>query len=593
MSVFARFKNLLDYDGTVFRALGLDVEISERIEKIAGVKKPTKAEASWRIPALPLHVEYLHKLPIIWTTKAADQGRYLITEAAERVKLSKATSSDMDFSGFGLNLHPYQKAGVEYMMRAKRVLLADEMGLGKTAQALGLLYKEPACYPALLICPASLKYWWKQEGERCLPGKTFAVLDSKFKPLEIAMADVCIINYDLLADGWETPEKKNIKLSAVAQALLENNFNSVICDEMHTVKNYAAQRTKACIKLAEGKPYRVGITGTPVTNRAGELLPILQVLGRLADMGGYMYFMKTYCAQKNKFQPFGGSRHGVQLNERMRASFYLRRTKDDVKLELPPLTRSIIPVDITNRPEYEYAERMLIEWVKDKAEQDEKFRESIKHLSEDVQRLAIEEHKNDKAERAKRAEAMIRIGALKDVAARGKMKAAFQWLDNFIETEEKIVVFATHQTILKPLRERYSGAACVTSDMTPFERQEAVKRFQEDPDCQMLIGAFGTSAGSSPAGTGLTMTAASNVLFLELGWTPGHHDQSEARVYRMGQTKPCMAHYITGIDTIELNIMALLDGKREICDQIIDGTESNSMPPLVDLLMEQLAKRAS
>lgn len=593
MSVFAKFKNLIDFDGVVFRALGLDETNSDRIAKLSGVKKPTKAEAAWRIPALPLHVEYLSNLPIIWTTKASEQGRYLITEAAERIQLSKATDADIDFEGFGKMPYPYQKAGVAYLLRAKRVMLADDMGLGKTLQLLGLMHKAGAdCFPALIITLSSLKYWWKEEGEACLPGRRFTVFEggANFKPLDIALSDVCVVNYDILANGWETPDKKNVKLTPLGQALLEHSFRLIAGDELQAIKNYGAQRTKACIKLAEGKPYRVGITGTPVSNNLKELVPQLQFLGRLADVGGYMYFMKTYCAQKNKFNPFGGSRNGVKLNERMRASFYLRRTKADVQLELPPLTRTIIPVEIDNRPEYKLAEDRLIEWVKERAEQDKKFLETIKDLSEDLQRLAIEEHKNDKAERAKRAEAMIRIGALKDVAARGKLKSALQWIDNFLESGEKLIVFATHAHILDALKARYPDAASITSDMPSIKRQEANNRFQKDPDCQMMIGAFGTHSGSAPAATGLTMTSASNILTLELSWTSTHHDQGESRAHRNGQTKPVTSHYLIGKDTIEKRILALLDAKREICIQVTDGAENVSTPPLVDLLMDELAK---
>lgn len=594
MSIFQQFYNLLDYDGLVFKASCLDDFNLVAVEKLGGVKRPTKAEPFWRIPALPLLVQQLSKLKLTWTPEAADRGRHLIAEAADRVALSKATSSDTDFSGFPLDLHPYQKAGVDYMVRARRVLLADEMGLGKTAQALGLLYKESAAYPALIVCPASLKYWWKQEGERCLPGKIFSVLDSKFKPLQIQMSDVCIVNYDLLAAGWETPEKKNVILTPLAQALLDHPFQAIIFDEMHAVKSAQAQRTKAVKKLADGKPYRIGITGTPVTNRPAELAPLLGILNRLQDMGGYMYFMKRYCSSKaNKFNPFAGSRNEVELNERMRSSFYLRRTKKDVKLELPPFTRNIIPVPITNRAEYAYAEAQLIAWVKDNAEkkarEDEKFQAAIKHLPPHEQEAAIQEHANDKAARAMRAEAMIKIGALKDIAARGKMKAAKQWIDDFLETGEKLVVFAVHLNILNQLKEWYPTAVCVTSDMSAVERQAAVMSLQNDPAVQMLIGAMGTSAGSSPAGTGLTMTAASNLLTLELGWTMAHHQQIEARLYRMGQESPVTGHYLTGLDTIEHDILALLDSKGVICDLIQDGEAAEATPPLVDLLMAKLA----
>jgi len=591
MSLFTQFKNQLDFDGLSFRVLLPEADLEEQLEKLPGVKSPSRLEPAWKIPALPLHVQRLSKLPLRWNEKAAQQGRFLIAEAASRLELSKATVSELDFTGFGLDLHGYQKAGVEYLLKAKRVLLADEMGLGKTAQALAFLFKEPAAYPALVITPASLKYWWKQEGERCLPGKRFAVLDSKFKPLDIQMADVVVTNYDLLAAGWETPEKKQVKLTALGEALLAHPFQAIILEEMHAVKSHAAQRTKAVRKLAEGKTYRIGITGTPVTNRPAELGPILQILGRLNDLGGWMYFMKRYCASAaNKYNPFGGSRNEIELNERMRSSFYLRRTKADVKLELPPLTRSVVPVPIDNRKEYEFAEKQVIEWVKKKAEEDQKFRDAIAHLPLDTQLLLIDEYKHDKAQRAKRAEAMIKIGALKRISATGKLTAAAAWIDDFLDSDEanKLVIFATHANIIDALKTKYKDALLITSDMSSRARQDAVNSFQ-DNGARLLVGAFGTSAGSAPAATGLTLTAASNVLFLELGWTPAHHDQAEARIYRMGQEQPCNAYYLVGQNTIEKKILGLLDSKRAICDAITNGEMVDTTPPLVDLLLEELA----
>ena len=569
--------------------MGLDDNILGVIAQLPGVKRPTKHECAWKIPALPFHVQQLSRLALTWSDTAATAGRLLLAEASQRHDLSKATSATLDFAGFGLELHPYQKAGVEYMLRAKRCLLSDEMGLGKTAQVLGLLFKEPKVYPALIITPASLKYWWKQEGERCLPDKTFTVLESKSKLLEIQLADVCIVNYDLLAAGWETVEKKQVKLSSVAEMLLHHPFQSIHLDEVHAVKSHAAQRTKAVRKLADNRPYRIAITGTPVTNRPSELAPILQILGRLNDLGGWLYFMKRYCNSKaNKFNQFAGSHNELELNGRLRSSCYIRRTKKDVKLELPSLTRAVVPIQISNRKEYEFAEKQLVGWVKKKAEEDQKYRDSIAHLPVDLQQQLIEEYKTDKAQRAKRAEAIIKIGALKRITAEGKLHHALQWIDDFVDSGEKLLLYFIHQNILTSLRAKYPAALYITSDMSSEARATTVHRFQNNGS-QLLVAAFGTSAGSAPGATGLTLTAASNVAFLELGWTSSHHDQAEARIWRIGQDQPCTAYYLIGQNTIEKRILGILDSKRTICNAITNGSTSEAMPPLVDLLLDDLA----
>ena len=166
------------------------------------------------------------------------------------------------------------------------------------------------------------------------------------------------------------------------------------------------------------------------------------------------------------------------------------------------------------------------------------------------------------------AEHLVRIETLKQLAAKGKLAAAIDWVRDFLGSGEKLVLFATHTDIVRGLAEAFD-APMIYGDTPVAERQAIVDRFQSDPECRLVVG------NTRAAGVGLTLTAASNVAFLELGWTPAEHDQAEDRCHRYGQTADSVnAWYLLAADTIDEDIAALIESKRAVVDAGTDGKES-------------------
>jgi len=168
--------------------------------------------------------------------------------------------------------------------------------------------------------------------------------------------------------------------------------------------------------------------------------------------------------------------------------------------------------------------------------------------------------------------AFVKIGALKRITAEGKLKTMRTWVEDWLEaTEEKLVIFTVHRSVLTSMKEWFPESAVVDGSISGHRRQQEVDRFQTQPDCRVLLGQL------RAAGIGLTLTASSTVLFLEIGWTPAEHDQAEDRVCRIGQTSSKInAYYAIATSTIEEKILNLLSEKRQTISRVLDGRASSS-----------------
>lgn len=548
-----------------------DPALVTAVKEIPG-RKFDGASKKWTIPANASAVEPLfkfyqrHSFDIDGT--ALNLMAALTEQRAERIEASRAADAQIEIVGLGGELRPFQKAGVKYALATKRLFIADEMGLGKTIQALATIHGANA-YPAIIVCPASLKLNWARESAKWLPGKSISVWNGKAG----TSADVIVINYDVLSKHLE--------------ALQALNAKCVVFDESHYAKNYKAKRTEAAKELAKGVEYRIALTGTPVLNRPQELISQLGIIGRLNDIGGdFWTFAKRYCAAyRDRFGwNMSGAAHLDELNEKMRATCYIRRNKADVLKELPAKQRATVPVEIDNRREYERAESELIAWLGEQAENDKAFLESIRHLSADEQKEAKYQRREEKQNSAAQAEQLVRIEALKQLAAHGKLESVADWVESFLETGEKLVLFAHHIDVVESIAARFNAPSITGS--TPLDkRQEYVDRFQNNPKCNLIV--LNIRAG----GVGLTLTAASNVAFIELDWTPAAHDQAEDRCHRIGQTDAVTAWYLLAQNTIDDEIAALIEKKRAVVDAATEGDSEAQRSGIMNDLVKRLLEK--
>jgi hypothetical protein len=467
--------------------------------------------------------------------------------------LSCAEDGRVEVDGLRTPLRPFQGAAVDYALRARRTFLSDEPGLGKTIQALATLEAAQA-YPALVVAPASLRLNWLREAERWLPHRTRAGL-SGGDP--VGAHDLAVASYEIahtLVDGAAAAPPRGLVL-----------------DESHFCKNPTARRTQAVTAIADALPGDAVVlllSGTPVLNRPDELAAQLKILGRLDEIGGARRFARVYARGQEL----------ATLNRRLRRTCFVRRRKADVLRQLPAKQRVIVPVAIANGGEYRAAHADVARWVRAQAEADAAFAREIAELDDEARAAAIRARGRDAEQRARRAQALVRVTQLALIAARGKLDGAKEWIANFVETGEKLVVFTRHREIGDALLEAFPGAACATGRLDADGRAAEVERFQTDEACRLIV------CSLDAAGVGLTMTAASNVAFVELGWTPAAHDQAEDRVHRIGQEEAVTAWYLLAADTIDERIAAVLDRKRELVRAATDGSAAGEETVLDELL---------
>lgn len=469
----------------------------------------------------------------------------------ERVAASRATTSDLEIKGLGGVLMPFQKAGVEYAINSKRLFIADEMGLGKTVQALATIHQLKS-YPAVIVCPASLKINWQREAKKWLPtDKTIQVL--RGRKGDVPTADIVIVNYDIL-EYWVP---------------MLTGFKSVVFDESHYCKNPKAKRTKAAITLADRIEEPIlCLTGTPVLNNPSELTAQLRILGRLKEFGGAAKFRDAY----------SGSRHLPELNRRLRQSMYVRRRKIDVLTELPPKRWSDVIVEpaFEHMKKYREAESDLISFLAQRAHD---FAEKSGASTQEAREAAL-----IATMKAQSAEQLVAVNTLKRLASEAKYSSAVEWIDNFLTSESKLIVFTWHKDLANRLAEHY-GAVKLTGDSTMEERSLAVDTFQSDTKCKVFVSTL--KAG----GVGITLTAASDVLFLEQGWTPADMDQAADRAHRIGQKDSVTAWTLIAEGTIDEDIKELIAYKRELVDASTDGKVLEDKQNVLTDLLIRLARR--
>jgi superfamily II DNA or RNA helicase len=443
------------------------------------------------------------------------------TDAVRRSRASSAEPIAPTAAVLGGELAPYQWAAVRYALEARRTFLADEQGLGKTVEALAAIETEDA-YPAIVVCPASIKLGWEREAERWLPHRSIAVVNGR-APIPPS-GDITILNYEIVA--------------AHRAALVRRGPRALVVDESHYCKNPHAKRTQAVRRLAEAvgpDGLRLALTGTPVLNHPEELIPQLRILGRLEDFGSGARFAREFQTQYSE----------ERLHWHLRRRCFVRRVKADVLPQLPAKRQVVVPIALTNEAEYRLAENDVIAWL----------RSQPLDLSELGARISA----------TLRAERLAQLTALQRLAARGKLAAALAWIEDFLASGEPLVLFARHVEIQHAVLRRFPGALHLLGDDSLPGREASIAAFQEPAGPSLIVCATRTAA------QGITLTRASNVCFLELEWTPAIHDQAEDRCHRIGQRDAVTAWYLLAANTIDETMATLMQRKREVVSAVTDG----------------------
>lgn len=461
-----------------------------------------------------------------------------------------------------VELFEHQKQGIAFLKRVKKAILADEMGLGKTRQAI-IAAGEESDGTILVICPASLKINWEREIHIVYPDdKVFVVQSGPEKDIDVEEYAWVVVNYDML-------EKYEEQLLTLITAC---NIETVILDEAHYIKGRDTIRAKAALKICEKAERVYMLTGTPVMNRPVELYNMLKgiehPLGKVKTV-----FVKRYCggqlktmvqdtwsgkrffvdpskaypfrAKKNQYRVFtfmddSGATRLDELREYTK-DVMLRRKKEDV-LDLPEkiISTQVYELNKDQQREYDTAWEAYLEWLERNPDADR-----------DIDNIMG-------------AQQLIELGKLKQVCSRAKVGRIVEDVENAIEQGQKVIIFSQYtQTIGRIANSIGKRAVTLTGENDSEERQKAVDTFQSDPECKVFI------ANIKAGGVGITLTAASIVIFADMEWSPEIHNQAMDRAHRIGQTGTVNVYYYIAKDTIEEKIVELLSEKKEIISKLV------------------------
>jgi SNF2 family DNA or RNA helicase len=403
-----------------------------------------------------------------------------------------------------LVLRDFQKEDVRFIQKNNyRVLVANAPGTGKTIECLACLHLDrKKLTPTIVVCPPSVSHNWRRETKKWCPWAKVYIVKGWHSPLPKKHIDVIIMPWSVLAHRYAQVIRRNPRL--------------LIVDEAHFAKNEDTLRSQALQRLARATPHLLLLTGTPLINNEREFEVLKELFGQEPPV--------------------------------------LRRLLEDVAKDIPPKTRSVIPVQMGRRftAEYKKAEEDFEEWLE---------KELQTRLS-DGEAVAA-------AHRAMAAEALVKIGYLRRLLAKAKSYAAAEWIGNAVLTGEPVVVFLEHQEPLKmlsrSLRQQRIRHVIVDGSTKQKDRSKAVDAFQSG-----LVPVF---IGTKAAKEGITLHRARHLLFLERFFTSADEEQAEDRIRRIGQKYPTTIWFLHAVGTIDDRLEQIINTKRRLVDSVIGSAD--------------------
>ena len=445
-----------------------------------------------------------------------------------------------DYQQFGLDwlhfLHTFRFAGI----------LADDMGLGKTVQTLAFLQllksKTMLNGPTLIVMPTSLIGNWKNEIEKFTPELSYLELygiDRAEKFKEIEHHDIILTTYQLAQRDEEKYKKEK--------------FFYIILDEAQKIKN---PKTKMALAIKSfSSEHKLALSGTPIENHLGELWSIFDFL-----MPGFLDNLKFFKAlYQNPIEKENDMTRRELLNKKV-APFILRRTKDEVALELPSKT------EIIKRATFGKKQATLYENIR--VTMEKKVREAIKGKGLSRSHITILDALL-KLRQVCCHPQLLKLNSAKQVTESAKLELFLELMEELQAEGRKVLVFSQFTSMLAIIEEEIKKRKYRYTKLTGAtrKREEAIDKFTKGDADIFLIS---LKAG----GVGLNLVAADTVIHYDPWWNPAVENQATDRAYRIGQDKPVFVYKLIVENSIEEQIIKLQEKKKSLQDGIYKGREN-------------------
>lgn len=466
-----------------------------------------------------------------------------VLEAIRRGEVHDAESCEADFNTpEGMKLLPFQRVAVDEILRRKRMILADDMGLGKTVEVLTAIYNLKPDH-VVIVCPTFLRTNWEKEARKWCPDYKVAVIDGGNTKVVQKPKLMLIAGYDILS-------RKN----AVSEAFRALACDFLVLDEAHMVKNMHAKRTALLLGESENRlnglasraKYFVACTGTPIVKSFEDMMPLLLSTAPKTFKNARRFFIR-----KVLFYHSGKCRYKKQvvsigmLRQLLLRSVLVRRTKEAVLKDLPDKTVTYIPYTGTKLLALANEENSV-----------------LSRLAEELG-CSLEEAVQKASAFSMGGGGLRNLATIRKEQALLKAEQAADIIENMLESVAKVIVFAYHRDCIDLLHQRLGGVK-MYGGMSKDAKDKAVEGFQHGEE-RVFIGQI------DAAGTGLTLTASSYVVFVEVDWSPMKLSQAEDRAYRIGQKSNVNIYYLLAEGSIDSMIVRNMLPKLRLHGQLING----------------------
>ncbi|MDA0838354.1 MAG: SNF2-related protein [Planctomycetota bacterium] len=458
--------------------------------------------------------EYPESTPTVPVTKEKEKKDRFYSELADRINRTELILGD----GFRGELYAYQRTGAKFLISAKKALLGDEMGLGKTIQALAALVhlaNTQGDIRVLILCPAGLTDNWKRETRRFTSLRPMLIAGSSrqkaYRTILNGHADIGIASYETFIRDYPYGPK-------VPADWDWESLDVVVMDEAQRIRNPDASTAINAKKLASKIDYRFLITGTPLENRIEDFYSLSEALG--SPLGNSSDLWTEY----GHIRP--------RTLQRKASSFYLRRKKEDVFEDLPPLIEQSIYLDLLPQQRKEYNEILMSTG---------KGWDAIMHLRQ--------------------------AANMSSTGRSSKLQYLLELLSETEQSGDKVIVFSFFVKTLEVLQQELDTEYLIYGDVPQQKRTKLIDKFNKSREPETIL--IQIRAG----GTGLNLQAANHVVIFEPQWNPAVESQAIARAHRMNQEKKVHAVRLLARDTIEERMEARLAEKRAVFDDYVDQAQ--------------------
>lgn len=486
-------------------------------------------------------------------------------------------------------LFPFQVQGCKAAENSNlNFLFADEMGLGKTVQILASLKVHPESLPCAVICKSSLKSQWSIEIARWFGPETLRVQIETSRDLIPANLPFYIFSFDILRRFVKKVKIRNLQGELIEQEDYEAlkalfvrlGIKSVVIDECQHIKNHLSSRSKTVRAVCENVKYKLAASGTPIKNHAAEFFPILNILAPqiFRTQAG---FIQDHCdSYWTGYSYKVGGLKNVKQFEELTKDIIIRRTRDEVELDFPERNRQYHYFDLGEKVQAAYDA-------------------TVEEMSEYMEN-------NEGNSFASQQCILAYLNRMRHITGLSKVDDTVDFVDDFINsTERKIVVFVHHIDVGDLLEHKLNKLIDNINEMfekkisrvtrllggTGNEMFERAQRFQKDDRARIMI------APTVAAGEGLNLQTIGDCIIVEREWNPPNEEQAEGRFIRIGAAhKTVCVNYMLAVGTIDETFTKIVERKRSIIDQTLDGkiydwNESSIMLELAEEILKSRNKK--